>query len=680
MSSPPGEARSHDLTSRVGAMARRFADHVESACPESAERDDTVAWLRAWADRVTVDVTPGEPVPIDELARRLGLSGAEVDLVLLAGLPEEHHGLADACRRCHPRGEPNPTVELVQEITRRDTPDDAMMRRLLLEGPAARAGVLELSGGEPFAERSLTLASGLWGALHGHDAWPPGLARVLVGDPPAGLDGWLDLPEVQRARALLATEESVSLVLGASGTAIGLSRAAALAGAAGTRVVAARVETAADVRRLVAHAAARSALPLLVVPGPTATAAETAGARPVPPAPDLTGVRGPVLVCAPPGSFVPDAERAALTVPTGPIGVADRRAAWRAALPGDGHLAPALAARHPLDPALTAQVSLDLAARGAERPTLAEVSAVIRARAGAALPPGVELRTPDPRGRRPILDPAATMLLHDAVQRLELQATVLDDWDLQRRAGADRGVRLLFTGPPGTGKTLAAHGVAADAGTDLLVVDVSRVVSKWLGETEKNLAAAFETAERTQAVLLLDEADVLFATRTEVGDAQDRYANLETAYLLQRLDHFDGLTVLATNLRQNIDAAFLRRIDFVVEFERPDTATRRALWEQHLPLDRLAGAVDLDHLARRFDVTGSTIRNAAVDAVYLAAAEDPDGAVTADHLITALRREYAKDHRPFPVLAEPTAVARDARAAEVLAAHARRTAPARPGP
>ena len=155
------------------------------------------------------------------------------------------------------------------------------------------------------------------------------------------------------------------------------------------------------------------------------------------------------------------------------------------------------------------------------------------------------------------------------------------------RARADRGVRLLFTGPPGTGKSLAAEVVATEAATDLLVVDVSRVVSKWLGETEKNLAAAFDVAQRTQAVLFLDEADVTFGTRTEISDAQDRYANLETAYLLQRLDSFDGLAVLATNLRQNIDAAFVRRMDFVIDFPLPDEAVPAGLWKLHLPPERL---------------------------------------------------------------------------------------------
>jgi SpoVK/Ycf46/Vps4 family AAA+-type ATPase len=298
-----------------------------------------------------------------------------------------------------------------------------------------------------------------------------------------------------------------------------------------------------------------------------------------------------------------------------------------------------------LDPALIAQVVLDARA-GPDEFDPRTASGLIRARAAVSLPAGVQLITPTVPWSRLVLPEEAGFQLHDAVARLKHQALVIDDWRMGDYARASRGIRLLFTGLPGTGKSLAAEAVASAAATDLLRVDVSQVVSKWLGETEKNLAAVFDVAERCQAVLLLDEADALFGARTQITDAHDRYANLETAYLLQRLDHFDGLAVLATNLRHNIDPAFTRRMDSVVDFALPDLAHRRELWQLHLPPDRIAQGVDIDTLARLYPVAGGWIRNAAITAAFFAA---PAGDLIAQHhLVAAMRREYLNAALPFP--------------------------------
>ena len=156
----------------------------------------------------------------------------------------------------------------------------------------------------------------------------------------------------------------------------------------------------------------------------------------------------------------------------------------------------------------------------------------------------------------------------------------------------------------------------------------------------------FDVAERTQGVLLLDEADALFGTRTEISDAHDRYANLETAYLLQRLDRFEGLAILTTNLRANIDVAFIRRMDFVIEFPLPDHPGRRDLWTGHLPPDQLADDVDVEALTGLYAIPGAWIRNAVIAAAYTAAAGG--GLINMDHLVAAMRREYAKAGLPFP--------------------------------
>jgi SpoVK/Ycf46/Vps4 family AAA+-type ATPase len=202
------------------------------------------------------------------------------------------------------------------------------------------------------------------------------------------------------------------------------------------------------------------------------------------------------------------------------------------------------------------------------------------------------------------------------------------------------GVVALFAGPSGTGKTLAAEVVAGELGLDLYKVDLSAVVSKYIGETEKNLERIFGAAAAGDLVLFFDEADALFGKRSEVSDAHDRYANIEVAYLLQRLETYDGLVVLATNLQRNIDPAFLRRISVAVDFVPPEEPERRAIWARSFPPTAPVDDLDLDFLARQFKVTGGVISNAALGAAFLAAAED--GPITMRHAVLSVKREFQK--------------------------------------
>jgi SpoVK/Ycf46/Vps4 family AAA+-type ATPase len=202
------------------------------------------------------------------------------------------------------------------------------------------------------------------------------------------------------------------------------------------------------------------------------------------------------------------------------------------------------------------------------------------------------------------------------------------------------GVVALFAGPSGTGKTLAAEVVAGDLGLDLYKVDLSAVVSKYIGETEKNLERIFGAAAAGDLVLFFDEADALFGKRSEVSDAHDRYANIEVAYLLQRLETYDGLVVLATNLQRNIDPAFLRRISVAVDFTTPEEGERRAIWARAFPPTAPVSDLDLDFLARQFKITGGVISNAALGAAFLAAADD--GPITMRHAVLSVKREFQK--------------------------------------
>jgi len=202
-------------------------------------------------------------------------------------------------------------------------------------------------------------------------------------------------------------------------------------------------------------------------------------------------------------------------------------------------------------------------------------------------------------------------------------------------------VKVLFAGDSGTGKTMSAEIAAADLGLDLYVIDLSTVVDKYVGETEKNLDRIFAEADRVNAVLLFDEADALFGKRSEVRDAQDRYANVEVAYLLQRMESFDGLAILTTNLRANLDEAFARRLDSIVDFPMPEEDDRYRLWELNLRMGSpLADDLDLGFLARRFKLSGGGIRNIVLTAAFAAARDDRPVAMA--DVIRGTEVEYRK--------------------------------------
>ncbi|KOV70693.1 ATPase AAA [Streptomyces sp. AS58] len=236
--------------------------------------------------------------------------------------------------------------------------------------------------------------------------------------------------------------------------------------------------------------------------------------------------------------------------------------------------------------------------------------------------------------------------LEELLTRARHRERVLGQWGLRTGGGRGHGVVALFAGESGTGKTLAAEVVAGELGIDLYIVDLSAVVDKYVGETEKNLEKIFVEADRTDAVLLFDEADAVFGKRSEVKDSHDRYANLESAYLLQRLESFDGIALLTTNLRANIDEAFTRRLDLVVDFPFPDPAQRLALWRHSLAGVPCADGVDLDRCAREFELAGGSIRSAVITAAYNAVGRGAQ--VTTTDLLAGARREYRKAGRLVP--------------------------------
>lgn len=240
-----------------------------------------------------------------------------------------------------------------------------------------------------------------------------------------------------------------------------------------------------------------------------------------------------------------------------------------------------------------------------------------------------------------ILPPEQKRRLKDACAQVEYRHRVYDQWGFGKKVAYGRGLSMLFTGPPGTGKTMAAQVIANRLGLELYKVDLSGVLSKYVGETEKQLGAVFDEVKKSQSILFFDEADALFGKRSETKDSHDRYANVQTSYLLQKMEEYDGIVILASNFLQNFDEAFKRRIKFIIDFTLPDRDRRERIWRSVLPPDLPRDEdIDFDFLARSLELSGSGIKNIAVSAAFLAAEEGtPMGMV---HLLLAAQAEQHK--------------------------------------
>jgi hypothetical protein len=369
--------------------------------------------------------------------------------------------------------------------------------------------------------------------------------------------------------------------------------------------------------------------------------------------PALVGGPGPMFVVTGRRGAVsgPDLRRA-VTVDLGIAGLAERERHWAQTMPRAAQ-APELARQYRMTSGYIRRVAsaAEAAARVAGRPVpgAADVAGVVRELQRHEFD-GVATRVETPDSW------SAVVVAPETLRDLTLaEARCRYRESLAAAAGpgvptGSCGVRLLFRGPSGTGKTLAARTLAGVLGVDLYAVDLAGVVNKYIGETEKNLDRLFSRAEETGAALLLDEGDALMSRRTAVETSNDRYANLETNFLLQRLETFDGILLVTTNAAARIDGAFERRMDVVVDFFAPEEVERWWLWQLHLPQAHQVGAELLDVLAVQCPMTGAEIRNAMVHASLLAL--DDSRPMGDEHVLGAVRRELAKAGRVCPLPAE----------------------------
>jgi hypothetical protein len=323
--------------------------------------------------------------------------------------------------------------------------------------------------------------------------------------------------------------------------------------------------------------------------------------------------------------------------------VAERRVLWSRYVNGDR--ADALAAKFRHSAAQIASAArfaqLSAAAAGRNDPSPEDLHLGAR-RASSRQLEQLAVRLPGRDGWEELVLPERPLsLLRSISAYLRYRERVLGDWGFDALVAGEHGVKVLFFGESGTGKTMAARVLAGDLGLELYRIDLATVVSKYIGETEKNLDRIFAAAQDSNAILFFDEADAVFGKRSEVKDAHDRYANIEVAYMLQKMESYDGAVILATNLRSNIDDAFLRRLDIAIEFPFPDVEERQAIWRRLVPARApIAEDVDLDLLAGKFRLSGGSIRNCSLAAAFLAA--DDGGMIAMRHLVQAVFAEYLK--------------------------------------
>jgi ATPase family associated with various cellular activities (AAA) len=378
-----------------------------------------------------------------------------------------------------------------------------------------------------------------------------------------------------------------------------------------------------------------------------------------------------------------DVQRPAVVVAMTRAALGDRERSWRHALdrhvamPGAPRLEPTEAAEptadsRPMTEAETTELAAELGGRYVIGPgAIAEVVAEAWSYAAATAQPVSRDALEAAVGRRLslrlgtfgsvvarksrfselILPDEVVDTLRDLLAMVRERSLILEKWGFQRHLGISRGVSALFSGEPGTGKTMAASVLASELGLELVRIDLSAVVSKFVGETEKNLARIFDEAQDAHAMLLFDEADSLFGKRTELKSAQDRFANLEVNYILQRMETFDGISVLTTNAENAIDPALQRRLNFRIRFPEPEAEERELLWRQLLPPAAGVGEVDFRALAERFEMTGGYIKNAVVRAAVIAARAGRT--LTAEDLWSGAHHEYAEMGKVMPQLPMP---------------------------
>ena len=616
-----------DLYDAVAAMRRGLARD----CAALTER---VSALVAGAGPPPEPPAPGSGSALDTLAAIFRLSALERALVCLAAGPDLDPALGAAVGEA--TGAARADVSLALTLFGAGAWD-----ALCPAAPLRGRRLVTLAGPGPMLRRRLEVDERVLHFLMGLNYLDADLEGVVRPLPP--LPGAADTPAAQRIVAAWSGETLAVLLLAGPDP---VTSRAALAGAAATLGLTLYRIDAADIP---AEAARRHDLAALLdrelAFGDGALLIEGGG----PAAARLTeALSGPTAIAGPDPEAPGRGPRLRIDI-AGP-GRAGQRAIWREVLGprsealGDG--LDRLAGQFTLDRTGVAAAAESLAAAGPVAPgdLFATLWQAAREQGRQRLDGLAERIDSRARWDDLVLPAAQKAQLAELAAHVGQAWRVGESWGWRARSPRGLGAAALFAGPSGTGKTFAAEVLAGRLALDLYRIDLSQVVSKYIGETEKNLARIFTAAERGGAILLFDEADALFGKRSEVRDSHDRYANIEVSYLLQRMEAYPGLAILTTNQRAALDSAFLRRLRFVVPFPFPDAAARAEIWARVFPAETPTAGLDPARLAR-LSLTGGAIRSIALNASFLAA--DAGGPVTAAQVLAAARREYAKLEKPF---------------------------------
>jgi hypothetical protein len=653
---PPEEAFQQfpSLADYAGELRRRM--------PEGIDWGSSADWLRAEVD--AWEVAAGTTLPLTLLGAELGIARDARVLLVLLGLVEEDAAFASLFAALQaPLPHRRPTLGLLREFAQ-ELPSGPSSDAWSLCRPLVDAGLAEvLNADAPRSEWVLRVPPPIWTAIRGdRPAEPiPGL-KYRGPDAASPIDDLivpeLQIPRLQHVARLLDARQVRTIVLRGMAGSERLEIIAALAAAIGRGVL----EASADPR----GATAESRDERLARLGPLATLmravpvfAPDLGPSEVFTVPVLAGYAGPIAVILGREGGIggtPDA----VTIEVAPDRPALRQRHWARALDGrpadlaaiaetftlSGRYIRQCAPRAIASAALESRASISVdevrqASRTINRQVLEALAAPLEASGG---------------WDRLVVGAGTESELHDLERRCRHRERLAASFGNGFPGGLNRGVRALFEGPSGTGKTLGARVIAAEVGLDLYRVDLASVINKYIGETEKNLSRILSRAEDLDVILLLDEGDTLLSRRTDVRSSNDRYANLETNYLLQRLETYDGICIVTTNLGAHIDPAFRRRMDVVARFHLPDAEQRWRLWNLHLPPDHRLDPATIEEAALRYALSGGQVRNAALYAALSAIGRH--GRVERGDLLAGIELEHRKAGASFrrdPATAPPRA-------------------------